>query len=203
MAEPWEGMEETYLAATDPRGGSGFRGDEARWERGRRVIVRGIDRDGTFLDIGCANGLLMESVHAWAGADGHAIEPYGLDASAALVERARTRVPAWADRFFVGDVRRWTPPTGTRFDFVRTELEYAAPLERPDLIRHLLRHVVAPSGRLIVCAYGRASAGVETVEPVAEPLRTWGLTVAGEADADDTNGVRFTRVAWIDGPARA
>jgi SAM-dependent methyltransferase len=202
MAEPWEGLEEMYLAAADARGGSGFRGDAARWERGRRVIVNAIDRDGTFLDVGCANGLLMQSLRRWAAKDGHAIDPYGLDASGALVDLARARLPAWADRFFVGDARRWTEPAAMRFDFVRTELEYAVPDNRPALIRHLLHHVVAPGGRLIVCAYGKASAGVETVEPAADLLRAWGHSVAGEVDAHDTNGVRLTRVAWLDASGR-
>jgi hypothetical protein len=141
-------------------------------------------------------------MHRWALEDGHAIEPYGVDASPALIDLARTRLPDWADRFFVGDARRWRAPTGHRFDFVRTELEYAPPHERPGLLSHLLEHVVGADGRLIVCAYGRASAGVETVEPVAEPLRTWGFTVAGQADAHDANGVRFTRIAWIDAAGR-
>ena len=51
-------LERAYLEAGDPRGGSGFGGDEARWERARRPIVSAIDCDGTFLDVGCANGLL-------------------------------------------------------------------------------------------------------------------------------------------------
>jgi SAM-dependent methyltransferase len=196
--EPWDGLEERYLAANDPRGGSGFRGDEARWERGRRAIVDAIDRDGTFLDIGCANGLLMESLHRWAAEAGHAVEPYGLDAIRSLVDLAQARLPQWRDRFFVGDARRWTEPSGKRFDFVRTELEYARLDERTALVGHLVDDVVAPGGRLIVCAYGKASAGVETVEPVADPLRAWGFAVAGEAEAHDTNSVRFTRIAWID-----
>ena len=100
----------------------------------------------------------------------------------------------------MGDARTWEP--STRFDFVRTELEYAAPADRPALIDHLLRRVVRSDGRLIVCTYGNASAGIETVEPVAEPLREWGFRVAGEAEARDSNGVVFTRVAWIDGPER-
>lgn len=198
--QPWDGLEEAYLAATDPRGGSGFRGDEARWERARRVIVAAVDRDGTFLDIGCANGLLMDSVRTWAAERGHALEPYGLDASSALASLARTRLPQWAERIHVGDARAWEPPR--RFDFVRTELEYAERHERPDLVAHLLRHVVSPDGRLIVCTYGNASQGIETVEPVAAPLRAWGHTVADEAEARDSNGIVFTRVAWVDGPAR-
>jgi SAM-dependent methyltransferase len=199
--QPWDGLEEAYLAATDPRGGSGFRGDEARWERGRRVIVDAVDGDGTFLDVGCANGLLMESVRTWAAERGHAVEPYGLDASPGLSELARARLPRWAERIHVGDARTWVPPH--RFDFVRTELEYAERHERPHLVEHLLRHVVSPDGRLIVCTYGKASQGTEMVEPVAEPLRAWGYTVAGEAEARDANGVRFTRVAWVDGPERS
>ncbi len=202
--EPWDGLEDRYLATDDVRAGSGFRGDAARWERARRVIAEAIDRDGTFLDVGCANGLLMESVRTWAAERGSAIEPYGLDASERLVELARGRLPAWADRIRVGDARTWTPHAAPVrwFDFVRTELEYAAPDDRPALVDHLLRRVAAPDGRLIVCTYGRASAGIETVEPVAEPLREWGYTVAGEAEAQDSHGVRFTRVAWIDGQER-
>ena len=199
--EPWEGLEDRYLVADDVRTQSGFRGDAARWERARRVIADAIDRDGSFLDIGCANGLLMESMRTWAGERGFAIEPHGLDASARLAQLARDRLPAWADRVHAGDAREWEPYA--RFDFVRTEFEYAAPADRPALIEHLLHRVVRSDGRLIVCTYGSASAGIETVEPVAGPLREWGYLVAGEAEARDLNGVRFTRVAWIDGPERA
>ena len=59
-------LEGAYLEAEDPRGGSGFRGDAGRWERARRPIASAVDRDGTFLDVGCANGLLMESLVEWA-----------------------------------------------------------------------------------------------------------------------------------------
>ena len=134
---------------------------------------------------------------------GHAIEPYGLDASAGLAALARDRLPQWAERIVDGDARTWEPDDPSRrFDFVRTELEYAERHERPALVDHLLQRVVAPSGRLIVCTYGKASQGLEMVEPVAAPLREGGFTVAGEAESRDANGVRFTRVAWIDGPGR-
>jgi len=36
------------------------------------------------LDVGCANGLLVESVVAWARADGLAVEVFGLDISEKL-----------------------------------------------------------------------------------------------------------------------
>ena len=201
-SERWKGLEERYLQADDERGGSGFRGDAARWERARRIIVRAMDRDGTFLDVGCANGLLMASIAQWATEENLAIEPYGLEASAKLAMRARERLPQWSDRIHIGDARRWQPPGGMRFDFVRTELEYAHRAERSALVAHLLEQVAARDGRVIVCGYGAASAGIETVEDVGAEIMAMGFEVAGEAEARDSNGVRFTRVAWVDGRGR-
>src|SRR6266851_9999488 len=82
-----------YPVGTNPRHQSGFGRDERDWERFRRLVVTPIERDGSFLDIGCANGLLLESVVQWAGEDGHRLEPYGLDISEKLAELARQRLP--------------------------------------------------------------------------------------------------------------
>jgi hypothetical protein len=78
-------LEPAYLRATTAEGGSGFGGDAVRWRARRGMIVDGIHRDGTFLDLGCANGLLMESVVQWAAERGHRIEPYGVDLAPGLV----------------------------------------------------------------------------------------------------------------------
>ncbi len=195
-------LEGAYLATDDPYRQSGMRADAARWERGRRPIVTSVDRDGTFLDVGCANGLLMESVAAWAAEAGHRLEPYGLDCSPTLADLARRRLPQWADRIFVGNVIDWHPPR--RFDFVRTELEYVPPFHRPALVGRLLREVVAPGGRLIVCAYGSSRPGGPPAESRGNHLRGWGFAVARETDGVDDNGVVFVRVAWLDtAPARS
>ncbi len=37
-------LEQAYLGAGDPRGGSGFRGDEVRWERARRRLPHRANR---------------------------------------------------------------------------------------------------------------------------------------------------------------
>jgi SAM-dependent methyltransferase/predicted pyridoxine 5'-phosphate oxidase superfamily flavin-nucleotide-binding protein len=161
LEDPWpaELYEAHYLAAETPYGGSGHSGDAASWEAVRRPIVEAIDGPGTFLDVGCANGLLLESLVAWSE---HELEPYGVDFAARLVAEARRRLPHWADRFFVGDAVTWEPPR--RFDFVRTELVYAA--DPRAYVERLRTRLLAPDGRLIVCGYGG--------EPVHEPLRTWG-----------------------------
>lgn len=158
MPTPSE-FEQHYLAAAQATAQSGCSTGEAGWEIGRRPIVTAIDRSGTFLDIGCANGLLMESVVRWSE---HSIEPYGLDFAEGLVELARQRLPEWAERIFHGDALEWEAPR--QFDFVRTELVYAPELRRRELAERLLGWV-APGGRLIVCGYG---------EPVCREVRGWG-----------------------------
>jgi hypothetical protein len=191
-------LERAYLTAEDPRWGSGYRGDEARWERARRPVVSAVDHDGTFLDVGCANGLLMESVAAWAAEDGFRVEPYGLDLTESLAVLARRRLPHWADRIFARNVMSWRPPL--RFDFVSTGLEYVPPERRRELVERLLGEYLIPGGRLVVCSYGGSRRPTPKAEPVGKLRRDWGYMLAGEAQGVDTNGVVFTRVAWTDLP---
>lgn len=163
---------------------------------GRRPIAAAIHRDGTFLDVGCANGLLMETLTAWTMEDGHNIELYGLDYSERITPLARQRLPQWADRIFAGNVIDWLPPF--QFDFVRTELEYVSPHRQRELVDGLLSTFLTPGGRLIVCSYGSSRRPAPRVEPVGDMLRGWGCRVAGEAEGADLNGVAIVRVAWID-----
>ena len=135
--------EEKYLAGTNPRQQSGFGRDDRDWERYRRVVTDPIDRHGTFLDVGCANGLLMECTVRWANRNGHSIEPYGVDISLKLAELARGRLPQWQDRIFVGNALLWSAPF--RFDFVRTEMVYVPKNLRQRYAERLLEEVVAPA----------------------------------------------------------
>jgi SAM-dependent methyltransferase len=192
-----ERLESAYLAADNPRGQSGFSGDEARWEMARRVVAEAIDRDGAFLDIGCASGLLMESVVAWAAESGVVVEPYGLDISAKLADLARSRLPTWADHIYTGNAMTWQPPR--RFDFVRAELVYVPERDRPAFARRLLDEVVAPGGRLLACSYGSSLRPAPLVEPIDEHLRDWSFHVSNVFEAcDPANGVAVARVACVD-----
>ena len=191
-----EGLETAYLASDDPYEQSGTSSDATSWERRRRPIVAAIHRDGAFLDVGCANGLLMETAINWAAEDGYVIEPYGMDFSEKLAELARRRYPHWAQRISVGNALTWRP--ARRCDFVRSNLD-CVPLPRwQDFVEHQLAHVVAPEGRLIVCDYGSSRRPAPRVQDLGSILRAWGYQVAGETSAADPNGVIVTRVAWID-----
>ena len=173
---------EAYLAGANPRAQSGFGGDADRWEAARRPIADAIDRAGSFLDIGCASGHLLESIVRWSP---HPIEPYGLELVSALAELARGRLPQWADRIFVGNALTWEPPW--RFDFVRTELVYVPDERRPAYVRRLLDHVVAPGGRLILCGYGSPRSGVPT-DPVRRDARAYGFASELEREIEAPEG---------------
>jgi hypothetical protein len=172
-----------YLAAETPQGGSGSSRDDAGWERARSLLVAAVAPGETFLDVGCANGLLMESMAAWA-----AVEPYGLDISPELVERARGRLPQWADRIWVGNAAVWTPPR--RFDVVRTGLDYVPPPRRAALLEHLLSY----SSRVVV--------GVFNEERDARALERLvvdaGFAIEGRAERPHPHPQLAYRAFWID-----
>jgi hypothetical protein len=176
--------ERAYLRSDDPRAQSGFHGSPARWEAARRPIAGAIDRDGAFLDVGCANGLLMESIAEWASFE---IEPYGLDFAPGLVELARSRLPEWADRIWLGDAASCEPPF--RFDFVHTRLE----------IGHFER-LLGFGRRLIVSSDGSFRRPESPrAEAVATRLLESGLDVAGELyRRSDEHQVEIV-VVWVDG----
>jgi hypothetical protein len=169
-----------YLATNDPHAQSGFTGDAARWEAARRAIVRGIDGPGSLLDVGCANGLLMESLVRWSA---FPIEPYGVDFADGLVALARRRLPGWADRFFLADVRTWTPPR--LFDFVHVRLDMLD-----------LRDVRAFGRRVIVSSDGsfRRPESLKA-QPVADILRARGWNVREHYERHDAQAVEIA-VAW-------
>jgi SAM-dependent methyltransferase len=137
-----------YLADDDPRWQSGFDGDATAWREARELILEAVSGDGTFLDVGCATGHLMECLAAWGLERGQHLAMYGLELNADLARAARRRLPAGADRIHVGNAVDWEPPM--RFTYVRTGLEYVPAPRQTLLAARLLRDVVEPGGRLII-----------------------------------------------------
>ena len=184
-----------YLAATTIQGGSGHSGTADDWEWSRGLVADAVNRDGAFLDVGCANGLLMESVERWAAARGHAIDAFGLDISPELAEAARRRMPERSKDVFVGNALGWTPPF--RFDFVRVDLGYVPRPRRPALVAWLLDEVVVAGGRLIV---GKFNEEVDH-RGVEGDLVRWGFTVTGRRERAHRSEPRIAyRCVWIDAP---
>jgi len=174
-----------YLASETPWAQSGKSGGEALWEEARSHVADAIERDGTFLDVGCASGYLMECIVRWSR---HRVEPYGLEIASELAALARRRLPQWADRIFVGNALTWTSPR--RFDFVRTGLEYVPPPRRRDLIAHLLEFC----DRLIIGSFNE-EAEERTLEHAIE---SWGFRVTGRSERAHADPRVVRRVFWID-----
>ena len=170
-------LEPAYLKGTTAQAGSGSSGDADQWRARRSMIVDGIDRDGTFLDVGCANGLLLESVRDWAAERGRVVEPYGVDLAPGLVDLARRRLPQWAGRIELGNAIDYAP--GRRFDFVHLLLDAVPRARRGDLVRHALKVLVEADGRLLISHYHRNEPGADVI------LRGLGFAVTGCARAVD------------------
>jgi trans-aconitate methyltransferase len=137
----------------------------------------------SFLDVGCANGHLMESMAAWAG-----VEPYGLEIAPELAALARRRLPQWADRIWVGNALDWTPPR--RFDVVRTGLDYVPTPRQRELVERLLDHC----SRLVIGVHNeeRGSSGL------AAKVAHWGFDIAGRTERPHPNPQLAYRAFWID-----
>lgn len=187
-------LETAYVARDELWQQSGFLGSEERWIRLRRPIAECIDKSGTFLDIGCANGYLIECVTKWCAEMGIGVDPWGLDISEKLVDLARRRLPQLVDRLFVGNAWTWIPPR--RFDFVRTELDIVPEGLRQAFVKRLLTDFVQPDGRLLVAEYRSRNDPVGTLW-VNEYISAWGLVADSYRSGFDIDGREKTRVSII------
>jgi hypothetical protein len=189
----------SYLRGRTPQEGSGFGGDERAWRQARHHITEAITTDGTFLDVGCANGLLMESIAAWCAERGLTVEPYGIDLAPGLVDLARRRLPHWAERIWLGNAIDWVPPHGQRFDYVHILLDCVPPHRRADLIGHHLASTIRPgTGRLLVSDYAATTAASSPA--AAQTLQSLGFAHGGQTSGGERPGRPPVPTAWIDAP---
>jgi hypothetical protein len=172
-----------YLAADTPEGGSGSSRDAAGWERARSLVAEAVEAGQSFLDIGCANGHLMESMARWGG-----VEPYGLEISPELAKLARTRLPRWADRIWVGNALDWEPPR--RFEVVRTGLDYVPAPRRQGLVEHLLSY----ADRLVIGVFNEE----RSLRTQEELVAGWGFEISGRREREHTHPRLAYKVFWID-----
>lgn len=130
----------------------------------------------------------MESLCRWAAADGIELRPYGLDFSERLVALARSRLPEWADRIWVGNALYWTPPR--RFDYIRTGIDYVPRDQRGDLVERLL-----PYCRRLIVGMENEETGRRETE---EELVALGFPIAGRVEVPHPDPRVTRRAVWID-----
>jgi SAM-dependent methyltransferase len=139
-------------------------------ERQRRVLVfvdeLNLPKGARVLDAGCGPGLLLQALTA------KGVRGYGLDASPAMVERARGRLarsgPDVPARVLVGGIERLPFHDGT-FDVVCSTgvIEYLS--EDREALSEFFR-VLRPGGRLIL-SVTNAWSPVNSLEPLLEAAK--------------------------------
>lgn len=185
-------LEESYLADDDPIRQSGFGGGPQRWRAEREPILDAVESDGELLDVGCANGYLLECLIQWGKEQGAALVPYGIDQGTGLIKLARERLPEFRENFYSGNAWDWIPPG--IFRYVYSLYDCVPPEYLEEYIHRLLARMVAPGGRLIIGAYGSSSEGKPPFD-VATFLKSIGLKVTGVTEGGDPPVARF---AWTD-----
>lgn len=188
-------LESAYLRHRDPIKQSGFNGGADRWRLERSPLLDAVTGDGEFLDLGCANGHLLESVMVWAGERGINLTPYGVDLNPRLLQEAIRRFPNQPDHFWIANAWGWLPPRRFRWVYAIWDL---VPIEfLPQLATHLLETTVANNGALIFGAYGSRSEDRPSVA-IADVLREGCLPVSGISQGGKLpSDGPVTRFAWI------
>lgn len=183
-----------YLSGDNPRSQSGYSSDEKRYAYTQTMILAAIHKSGTFMDIGCANGYLMQKLSEWLRNSEYTVTFYGLDISEGLTALAKRRLPDWTRRFIVANALEWKPIT--TYDFVCVkELGYVPNHRRRELFLHLHRDCVSDGGRLILgpVTENRSAPGV------GSECAGWGYVPSGTIERphqDFTQLVR--RMHWFD-----
>ena len=188
-------LESAYLRHRDPIKQSGFSGGADRWRTERFPLLDAVDGDGDFIDLGCANGHLLQSVLGWASERGIDLTPYGIDLNPRLLQETMKRFPDKPDHFWVANAWGWLPPKRFRWVYAIWDL---VPIEYlPHLARHLLQHAVKRNGALILGAYGSKSEDWPSIA-IADVLREGGVPVSGVSQGGELpRGGPVTRFAWV------
>jgi len=185
-------LEVSYLAKNDPIRQSGFGGGAQRWRAEREPILDAIDHSGDFLDVGCANGYLLECLITWGRKRGFSLTPFGLDWSRKLIALARLRLSNFHKNFYVSNAWDWKP--NRTFLYVYTLYDCVPKEYLEEYIYRLLRRVVSPTGRLIIGAYGSRSGNFPPFD-IASYLTSIGFGVTGLSKGGNPPVAAF---AWID-----
>jgi hypothetical protein len=184
-------LEGSYVREIDPVRQSGFGGGHQRWRTERELVLDAVADDGDLLDVGCANGYLLECLVRWGHERQLRLTPYGVDCGAHLIALAQQRLPPYAAHFWVANAWAWRPPR--QFRYVYSVYDCVPEDLLPSYIRRLVTRYVEVGGTLIMGAYG-SYAKQEAARDIATDIAAAGFRVAG---APSRGTLPVARVAWI------
>ena len=183
-------------------------GGYERWKQVRQFIAKAIHKDGTFLDIGCANGFLMKCLLHWSQ---YRLIPYGVDNRKEVIEKAKLLLPRYAENFqcFDGDHLEKLHDAGMplRYDFVYRNY-WKRDVDTSEKVRAIVTKLwenVKDDGRMILGLYWGSNHPKGSMEErkshesfvqFIELIKTGAGESRGEACAESG----FHWIMWIDKP---
>lgn len=180
-----------YLSKDNPRAQSGHGSDIYRWRNVRWMILEPIHFDGSFIDIGCANGHLISTFDSWMRNSDVNIEFYGLEISPALCNLAKKLYPKLSEHIYCGNAINWNPPF--QYDYVYTMIYPDLPSElRKKMLQHLYENVLKKNGRLILGPFDKKS-------PYEDEIENNGFHISGYIEKTiPPKNSEVKRVVWIE-----
>lgn len=186
-------LETAYVLNKEPWRQSGYLGSEEQWMAARKPVADCINTSGSFLDIGCANGYLLECMLKWTSERNVEIVPYGIDISEKLIQLAKERLTEYADNLYTANGWNWENPV--RFDYVRTELVYVPDQLQKQYLDRTLNMYLKEDGKLLVAEYGLSSRPPNT-SYIGNLLTAWGFNVT-DRESGYYEGKEHTRIYII------
>ena len=126
------------------------------WEDHRKFISQAINKSGTILDVGCANGFLLKCLQKWSI---YKLTPYGIDYNKECIEQAKDLFPLYSDNFMFALMPNlkefFKQDFPVKFDFVYWNIWDPWNFEDQKEIEslHLSFEMVSNGGRLILGFY--------------------------------------------------
>jgi SAM-dependent methyltransferase len=134
------------------------------WQQRRRFIAKAIGSTGSFLDIGCANGLLLRSLLEWSV---WPVLPYGIDNDPVAIAACQELFPAQHQHFATLSIahldRLAEHGLPASYDFVYWNLwdELDLHSHQYDKYPHCAWNATKIGGRLIIGFYGPDLASID------------------------------------------
>lgn len=184
-----------YTSRKEPHQQCGHSGTEETWMYSRiKPLLEILNKSGSFIDIGCANGYICESLYKWTKNSPIDIEYYGMDICDELINIAKERQPIFVDNYYTGNVVDWIPPV--KFDYVRAYTLNTLPkYRRKELIDNLYVNYLKSKGRLILGSYTEPA----DINTVSELVQSLGYTITGYSKKSYINN-NERKLIWIDKP---
>jgi len=165
------------------------------WVNARLFLVKSIIGNGTFLDVGCGNGLLLKCLEMWSS---FSITPYGIDRDSELIEKAKVFFPEQKENFFclpiqdIGQLKETALLTA--YDYVYWNVWDNWMLEEPTEQKclHEIKLLVSPGGCLILGFYDKFAELIQDkVERATQVLGVAGNCIDNETGKEVAAVFRF------------